>query len=167
MALTLLIMLTTTHFEDLDLVVATLRYDSNQHRCTLDQRRTEFNGIACAHCEHLIQSDLGANVCRYLFYFKFFTSSNFVLFAAGFYDRVHVKPHRMNEKIFFSPKAQPYEKRLLNRENLQLYIDLAITSKGLDIPAQHRKKMAIRQFRGPKLQSDTYAGALTFALVIV
>ena len=51
MALTLLIMLTTTHFEDLDFIVATLSYYGSKHLCTLDQRRTEFHGIACAHCE--------------------------------------------------------------------------------------------------------------------
>lgn len=93
MALTLLVVLATTHLEDADLVMATLCYHSSQHRSTCDQRRTELHGFACAHCEHLIQSDFGANVSRYLFYFEFFASSNFVLFAAGFYDRVHVKPH--------------------------------------------------------------------------
>ena len=66
-----------------------MRHYRRQHLGTLNQRRTKFNGFASAHCEHLIQSDFGADVCRYLFYFQFFTSSNFVLLAAGFYDRVH------------------------------------------------------------------------------
>jgi hypothetical protein len=44
----------------------------------------------------LIDGEFGTNVCRYLFYFKFFASDNFILFATGFYDRVHDrKPHQM------------------------------------------------------------------------
>ena len=33
-----------------------------------------------------------AHIRRYLFYLDFFASSNLVLFATGFYDRVHVSP---------------------------------------------------------------------------
>ncbi|AMO97354.1 hypothetical protein CFter6_4773 [Collimonas fungivorans] len=42
----------------------------------------------------MINSEFGANVCRYLFYFEFFAGNNLILFATGFYDRVHMKPHR-------------------------------------------------------------------------
>ena len=37
----------------------------------------------------MIQDNLSANVCRYLFYFDFLAGGNSVLLAAGFYDRVH------------------------------------------------------------------------------
>jgi len=40
--------------------------------------------------KHLVDHDLLANVRSNLFYFNFFASSNTILFAAGFYDRVHV-----------------------------------------------------------------------------
>ena len=96
MALVFLVMLTTTHLENLYLIVATVRQNRSQYRRTFDQGRTKFNGVTSAHCEHLIQGDFGTNVCRYLFYFEFFASDNFVLLATGFYDRVHVKPHQIN-----------------------------------------------------------------------
>ncbi|CDG84977.1 putative uncharacterized domain protein [Janthinobacterium agaricidamnosum NBRC 102515 = DSM 9628] len=96
MALMLLVVLTTTHLENFDLIMATMRHNRNQYRCTFDQWRTKLDGVARAYCENLIDGDFGTNVCRYLFYFKFFASDNFVLFATGFYDRVHdLKPHQM------------------------------------------------------------------------
>ena len=39
--------------------------------------------------QDLIEDNLSANVCRYLFYFDFFAGGNSILLAAGFYDRVH------------------------------------------------------------------------------
>ena len=96
MALVLLVMLTAAHLEDLDLVVATMRQHRGKDRRTFNQGCTKPNGVTGAQCEHLIESDFGSNVCRYLFYFEFFASDNFILLATGFYDRVHEKPHRMN-----------------------------------------------------------------------
>jgi hypothetical protein len=96
MALMLLVVLTTTHLENFDLIMATMRHNRNQYRCTFDQWGTKLDGVARTYCEYLIDGDFGTNVCRYLFYFKFFASDNFVLFATGFYDRVHdLKPHQM------------------------------------------------------------------------
>jgi hypothetical protein len=66
-----------------------MRQNRSQDRSTFDQRRTKFNGVTRPHCEHLVYGDFGANVCRYLFYFEFFAGNNLVLFATGFYDRVH------------------------------------------------------------------------------
>src|SRR4051812_48711041 len=104
MSLMLLVVLTTTHLENLHLIVTTVCHNSNQYLCTFDQWRTKLNGVARAYCENLIDGDFGTNVCRYLFYFKFFASDNFVLFATGFYDRVHdLKPHQMLRK--FRPAA--------------------------------------------------------------
>src|ERR1035437_11137049 len=102
MALVFLVMLATAHLENLDLVVATMRQYRSQHRNTFDQWRTKSNGVTRAHCEHLIDSDFGANVCRYLFYFEFFASDNFILLATGFYDRVHGKPHQLIKGLFLS-----------------------------------------------------------------
>ena len=36
-------------------------------------------------------NQISAYIRWYLFYFQFFTSSNLVLFATGFYDRVHIE----------------------------------------------------------------------------
>jgi hypothetical protein len=89
MALMLLVVLTTTHLENLHFIVTTVCHNSYQYLCTFDQWRTKLDGVARAYCENLIDGDFGTNVCRYLFYFKFFASDNFILFATGFYDRVH------------------------------------------------------------------------------
>ena len=80
---------------------------------SFNQRSTETDAVASAHCEHLIEGDFGTNVSRYLFYFKFFSSDNFVLFATGFYDRVHVKPHQIfMNGIFFLATAPKYPDRI-------------------------------------------------------
>jgi hypothetical protein len=71
------------------LVVTTVRHDGGLDGSPADQRRTELIRFAFAHCEHLVERDFCVNVSRYLFYFEFFASSNLVLLAAGFYDRVH------------------------------------------------------------------------------
>ncbi len=89
MALTLLVVLTTTHLEDTHFVVATVRNNFHQDRGTFDQRSTKLDAIARAERENLIDGEFGTNVSRYLFYFEFFASDNFVLLATGFYDRVH------------------------------------------------------------------------------
>jgi hypothetical protein len=100
MALTLLVVLTTTHLEDTHFVVATLRNNSHANRSTFHQRSTKLDALALAYCENLIDSEFGTNVCRYLFDFEFFASDNFILLATGFYDRVHdLKPHCVFEEI--------------------------------------------------------------------
>ncbi len=45
---------------------------------------TDTNG------QHLVDHDLLANIRSDLFYFDLFACDNFVLFATGFYDRVHI-----------------------------------------------------------------------------
>jgi hypothetical protein len=50
---------------------------------------TDLQGVAVRDHENLVEDNLSANVCRYLFYFDFFAGGNSVLLAAGFYDRVH------------------------------------------------------------------------------
>lgn len=108
MALMLLVVLTTTHLENLHFIVTTVCHNSNQYLCTLNQGSTKLDAFAFANGEDLIDGEFGTNVCRYLFYFKFFASDNFVLFATGFYDRVHdLKPHQMLRK-FPQPPAQQH-----------------------------------------------------------
>jgi hypothetical protein len=43
-----------------------------------------------------VPTALLAYVRSNLFYFNFFSSSNLVLFATGFYDRVHVRPRKLS-----------------------------------------------------------------------
>jgi hypothetical protein len=120
MALVFLVVLTTTHLENLHFIVTTVCHNSYQYRCTFDQWRTKLNGVARSYCEYLIDGDFGTNVCRYLFYFKFFASDNFILFATGFYDRVHdMKPHQM---------LKDFPGR--SRGNRRLYMDCFFSSKG-------------------------------------
>jgi octaprenyl-diphosphate synthase len=52
---------------------------------------TELHGVAVRNHQHLVEDNLSANVCRYLFYFDFFAGGNSILLAAGFYDRVHCR----------------------------------------------------------------------------
>jgi hypothetical protein len=54
---------------------------------------TELHGVAVRDHQDLIEDNLSANVCRYLFYFDFFAGGNSILLAAGFYDRVHCGLH--------------------------------------------------------------------------
>ena len=86
----LLVMLATTHLENLDFVVTALRKHSCLDCCTGNERRTDFHGFAFAQHENLVKGNFCANFCRYLFYFQFFASGNAILLATGFYDRVHV-----------------------------------------------------------------------------
>jgi len=89
MASVLLVVLTTAHLENRHFVVTSVGNDSYLDGSTFDQRRTELNRFAFSNCEHLVERDFSANVCRYLFYFQFFADDNFMLLATGFYDRVH------------------------------------------------------------------------------
>ena len=103
MALTLLVVLTTAHLEDLHLVVTTLGDNGSFDGSPAHQRRTKLDLVACAHCEHLVERDFSANVSRYLFYFQFFASSNLVLLAAGFTTAYIVEPL----DVYKTPNARP------------------------------------------------------------
>src|SRR5215217_8079204 len=48
MALVLLVVLAAPHLENLHLIVATMRQNRSQDRCTFDQWRTKLDGVACA-----------------------------------------------------------------------------------------------------------------------
>ena len=75
----LLVVLATAHLEDLHLVVTTLGDNGSLDGSPANQRRTKFDLVAGAHCEHLVERDFCANVCRYLFYFKFFAGRDAIL----------------------------------------------------------------------------------------
>jgi hypothetical protein len=96
MTLALLVVLATAHLEDAHFVVPTMGQDCDCDCCTGHQGRTNFNITAGADSQYLVDNDLLAYVRSNLFYFNFFTSSNFVLFATGFYDRVHVRPRLLS-----------------------------------------------------------------------
>jgi len=89
MALMFLIMLTTTHLKDFHFIVTSLGDNSSHHSGTIYQGIAHFERRALAYGENLVKSNIAADVRRYLFYFQFFASSNFILFATGFYDRLH------------------------------------------------------------------------------
>lgn len=89
MALALLIVLTTAHLEDANLVVLAVGHDSGYHGCAGHQGCANLEFSAVADSQNLIDHDLLAYVRSNLFYFNFFAGSNAILLAAGFYDRVH------------------------------------------------------------------------------
>ena len=88
----LLIVFATSHFENADLVVLAMRHNSGFHGGACQPRRSDLNFRTLTKCENLIDNDVLANFRSYLFYLDLFAGSNFVLFASGFYDRVHVCP---------------------------------------------------------------------------
>ena len=90
MPLTLLIVLATAHFENADLVVFTMCQHRDTDSCAGHQGRANLQLCAAADCQNLVKHNLLANVRSNLFYLNFFASSNSVLFATGFYDRVHM-----------------------------------------------------------------------------
>src|SRR6185503_3616499 len=89
MSLRLLVVLAPAQLEDLHLRAAAVADDRRGHFRARDQGIAELDGVAIRDHQHLVEDDLSANVCRYLFYFDFFAGGNAVLLAAGFYDRVH------------------------------------------------------------------------------
>src|SRR5690625_1040363 len=90
MALRAPITFAPAHLEHLDFVVTAVRKNSCFDRSTVDEGSANFKLFALADRKYLVKRDFLPNVSRYLFYFQFLASSNTILFAAGFYDRVHV-----------------------------------------------------------------------------
>ncbi|KRI01563.1 hypothetical protein AO057_00305 [Curvibacter sp. PAE-UM] len=87
--LTFLIVLATAHLEDANLVVLAVSHDRGFDSRAGHQGCTDLEFSAVADCQNLVDDDLLAYVRSNLFYFNFFASSNTILFATGFYDRVH------------------------------------------------------------------------------
>src|SRR3990167_1412894 len=88
--LALLVVLATTHLEDVNLVVPTMCQNRDCDRCAGNQGSANLDLAAVADCQNLIKHDLLTHIRSNLFYFNFFASSNTILFATGFYDRVHM-----------------------------------------------------------------------------
>jgi hypothetical protein len=88
--LALLVMLATPHLEDADLVMFAMRKDRRCNCCTGHQGSANPNFGAISDGQNLVNDNLLAYVRSNLFYFNFFAGSNTILFATGFYDRVHV-----------------------------------------------------------------------------
>jgi hypothetical protein len=87
--LTFLIVLATAHLEDVHFVVLAMSHHGGFDCGAGHQGRADLQVCAVADCENLINHDFLANVRSNLFYFNFFASDNTILFATGFYDRVH------------------------------------------------------------------------------
>ena len=70
-------------------VAAPVRDDGRLDGRAGDGGLAQADALAFADHQYLIENDLGADVCRYLFHLEFFARGNPVLLAARFYDRVH------------------------------------------------------------------------------
>jgi hypothetical protein len=90
MALALLVVLAPTHLEDAYLVVFAVCQDCGCDCCAGYQGGADPDVCAVSDRKHLINDNLLAYIRSNLFYFNFFASSNTILFATGFYDRVHM-----------------------------------------------------------------------------
>jgi len=88
--LALLIVLASTHLEDVHFVVSAMGQHRDRYRCAGNQGSADLDLGAVADSQNLVKHDLLAHIRSNLFYFNFFASSNTILFAAGFYDRVHM-----------------------------------------------------------------------------
>jgi hypothetical protein len=91
-ALVLLVVFTTTHLEDAHFVVLTVSHNSGVDACARNQGSANFQFCAATDSKNLVEHILLANIRSNLFYLDLFASRNFVLLAAGFYDRVHISP---------------------------------------------------------------------------
>jgi len=72
-----------------DFVVLAVCQYRDCDRCAGHQGCTDLQFCAVADSQNLVDHNLLAYVRSNLFYFNFFASSNTILFATGFYDRVH------------------------------------------------------------------------------
>jgi hypothetical protein len=75
MTLMFLVVLTTTHLEDADLVATTVGNDSSRNGGTSYQRGAYNNLFTVSDHQHFFEYDLAVDVCRYLFYFEFFAEA--------------------------------------------------------------------------------------------
>jgi len=83
MSLGFTVVLATAHFENNYFFRTSLAQNGSLHRCTCYQRSPYRYRFAIRDHQYLIQYDFAADVCRYLFYFKFFASDDAILLAAG------------------------------------------------------------------------------------
>ena len=93
MALAFLVVFAAAHFENAYFLAATMGYYFSCYFCAFDKRSANFYRFAVSNHQNFGQFDLAVEFGWYLFYFQFFANGNFILFAAGFYDRVHTQLH--------------------------------------------------------------------------
>ena len=104
MTLPLLVVLTATHLEDANLIVPAMSQDGSYYGCARYQGSPDLQISAASDSQHLVDRDLLANIRSNLFYFDLFAGGNFVLLAAGFYDRVHISPfNAAAQRSFLNP----------------------------------------------------------------
>src|SRR5450830_731818 len=117
--LAFLIVLATTHFENGHFVVPAVSHNCDCNSCAGHQGRTNLDCAAFSDSQYLVNNDLLAYVRSNLFYFNFFSSSNLVLFATGFYDRVHLRPRKLSSADVF-PQSPIFYHDGLNRPDPRL-----------------------------------------------
>src|SRR5207245_7201757 len=61
MALRFLVMLAPAQLEDAHLIAAAVAYDRRSDERARDERRTDLDGLARAHQQHLVERDIGAD----------------------------------------------------------------------------------------------------------
>ncbi len=89
MALVLGVVLAATQFENAHLVVLAMGNHGRLHASAGHQGGANLQLSAVTNGKNLVKHDFLADVRSNLFYLDFFASSNTILFATGFYDRVH------------------------------------------------------------------------------
>ena len=92
MTLSLLVVLTAPHLEDTHLVVAALRQHGGRDAGARYPRRADLQLCAGAHGQHAVDDDLLTDLSRDLLDLELLARDDLVLLAAGFDDRVHIKP---------------------------------------------------------------------------
>src|SRR5688572_25201678 len=115
MALRALIVLAPAHLEDLDLHAAAVAEDGGRDFRSGHEGVTELHGVSVRDHQDLVEDNLSANVCRYLFYFDFLAGGNSVLLAAGFYDRVHCRTPKGCECFAGRPRRAATEPAMIHK----------------------------------------------------
>ena len=131
--LTFLIVLTTAHFENGDLVVFTMCHDRDTHCCAGHQGCANLQFCAASDCQNLVDHNFLAYIRSNLFYFNFFASSNFVLFATSFYDRVHNNLLKMLRERISAEPAIITQVNQNTKQSTKLAKDLGLRSFWLSI----------------------------------
>jgi len=90
-ALAFLVVFAAAHFENADFLAASVCHYFSRYFRTFDKGCAYFYRLAVSNHQNFGQFDLAVEFGRGLFYFSLFANGNFILLAAGFYDRVHTQ----------------------------------------------------------------------------
>src|SRR6185312_8812888 len=105
MSLVLLVVLATTHLEDLHLVAAAVRDHRRRDARAGDDGLAEAHAVALADQQHLVEHDARADFGGELLDLEFLAGRNLVLLAAGLDHRIHVNAPESSRRI--ARHAQP------------------------------------------------------------